>query len=53
MILKADIEVSERIALFYYDQDNEKIVIQDDSDLQMAYAMVVDTDKKIKFQIEF
>lgn len=49
MMKKAQIDASDRLSFFYNDSDNEKIVIQDDSDLQMAYAMVVDTDKKIKF----
>ena len=53
MTKKTDLDPNEKIAIFYFDCDNEKITIQDDSDLQFAYATAHQLDKKVKFQIEY
>jgi hypothetical protein len=33
MTKKTDVDPNEKIAIFYFDCDNEKITIQDDSDV--------------------
>jgi len=38
--------------IVYFDTDNERIKVEDDSDLQMAYALALSTDGKVKFFIE-
>lgn len=52
MCNNAQIPSSEKLQIFYIDTDNEKIAIQDDSDLQMAYALAITSDKRVKFMIE-
>ena len=53
MCTKSEIcDKNDKICVFYIDTDNEKIAIQDDSDLQMAYALALTSDKKVKFLIE-
>lgn len=42
---------SEKIFIHYFDSDRERIDVSDDSDLQMAYAMALSTDRRIKFHI--
>ena len=37
--------------IVYFDNDNERIKVEDDSDLQMAYALALSTDGKVKFFI--
>ncbi len=49
MTKKTDVDPNEKIAIFYFDCDNEKITIQDDSDVQIAYATALSYDKKVKF----
>ena len=41
------------ISLSYIDSENELIKVEDDSDVQMAYAVALTTDGKIKFQINY
>jgi hypothetical protein len=36
----------------YFDSDNERIKVEDDSDLQLAYAMALSGEGKVKFHIE-
>jgi hypothetical protein len=43
---------AEKIHLYYLDADQERIGVADDSDLQMAYALALSSDKKVKFHIE-
>ena len=38
--------------IVYFDSDNERIKVEDDSDLQMAYAVALSADGKLKFHIE-
>ena len=45
------VPASEKIEIFCIDTDNEKIAIQDDSDLQMSYALALTSDKKVKFMV--
>lgn len=49
MTNKAEVDEKEKIQVYYVDTDNEKITIQEDSDLLMAYAVSASIDKKIKF----
>ena len=49
MTNKAEVDEKEKIQVYYVDTDNEKITIQEDSDLLMAYAVCASIDKKIKF----
>jgi hypothetical protein len=42
---------TEKLEVFYIDTDNEKIAIQDDSDLQMAYMMALTSDNRVKFMV--
>jgi hypothetical protein len=46
---KAEINDDQKIQLFYMDADNEKIVIFEDDDLEMAYALALSSDNKVKF----
>ncbi len=48
---KADIDETTKLEVFYIDSDNEKIYVTDDSDIQMAYALALSSDNKVKFQI--
>jgi hypothetical protein len=45
------LSAAEKLEVFYIDTDNEKIAIQDDSDLQMAYMMALTSDNRVKFMI--
>jgi len=36
----------------YFDQENERIKVEDDSDLQLAYALALSLEGRIKFHIE-
>jgi len=49
---KAGVDKDTQIHISYIDSDNEKIGVADDSDLQMAYALALSSDKKVKFNIE-
>lgn len=49
---KADVDKAEKITIFYMDCDNDKVGVADDADLQMAYALALSADKKVKFLIE-
>jgi len=42
---------SEKLAIFYIDTDEEKIAIQDDSDLHMSYALALTSDRRVKYMI--
>jgi hypothetical protein len=46
---KAEIDESLKLEVFYIDSDNEKIYVSDDSDIQMAYALALSSDNKVKF----
>lgn len=49
---KAGVDPSVKIHLKYFDADNETVRVEDDSDLQLAYASALSSDKRVKFQIE-
>lgn len=49
---RSGVDKSTKIHFNYVDADNEKIGVEDDSDLQMAYALALSSDKKVKFNIE-
>ena len=49
---KAGVDPSVKIHLKYFDADNERVGVEDDSDLQLAYASALSSDKRVKFQIE-
>lgn len=53
LIHKMEIPKVGKFSIVYFDSDNEKIKVEDDSDLQMAYALALSTDGKVKFFIEF
>lgn len=44
--------VSKELSIFYYDSENDKVAVQDDDDIQMAYAIAGSTDRKVKFIVE-
>lgn len=44
---------SKELSIFYYDCENDKVAVQDDDDIQMAYAIAGSTDRKVKFIVEF
>lgn len=52
MCTTSDLNTADKMKVFYIDTDNEKIAIEDDSDLQMAYALALTSDNKVKFMIE-
>ena len=36
-----------------YKYDNEQVIVQDDSDIFMAYAIAKTSNRKVKFTIEY
>ena len=51
-INKLNIHKVSKFNIVYFDCDNERIKVEDDSDLQMAYAVALSADGKVKFHIE-
>jgi hypothetical protein len=47
---KAEIDKSEKLEIAYFDQDGDKILMETDQDVLLAYETA--TDAKIKFVIE-
>ena len=47
---KAEIDKSEKLEIAYFDQDGDKISMETDQDVLLAYETA--TDAKIKFVIE-
>lgn len=52
LINKRAIPKVSKFNIVYFDSDNERIKVEDDSDLQMAYAVALSADGKVKFYIE-
>lgn len=52
MANKVDVPNDEKLYFTYTDSDNEKILIQDDSDLKMAYETARFEGNKLKIVIE-
>lgn len=44
--------IAEPLAIRYVDLDGESVVIEDDTDLEMAYTCALSSDKKIKFIVD-
>ena len=52
LINKRAIPKVSKFNIVYFDSENERIKVEDDSDLQLAYAVALSSDGKIKFHIE-
>lgn len=49
---KAEVDTKQKLSVFYMDADNDKIRVYEDVDLQMAYALALSSNNRVKFHIE-